>query len=186
MLTDFCWEFEMALLQHVSRSSSGLWQCNLCSLSSNKKSNVLCHVESKHLQSGGWSCQICKEGLHQNCSAKYEQIINDFKPILSLPILNLTLLTRKSVPQEMPTMFTCTDITNLTINDSINPFYSVQTCFPRSSPRWLRSLEGGSVGSVPTVVSSPPPSGGILRPSTWWRSLISVTSAEPASLSRML
>ena len=58
-------EFEATLLQHITRDPSGLWQCTLCSLSSNKKSNVLCHVESKHIQMGGWQCHLCKEGLHK-------------------------------------------------------------------------------------------------------------------------
>ena len=61
-ITAVIWsEFELTLMQHVTRSARGVWQCGLCSLSSTKKSNVLCHVESKHVQMGGWQCKLCQE-----------------------------------------------------------------------------------------------------------------------------
>lgn len=48
----------------MTRSEDGNWGCLQCPYKSNRRFNVQCHVESKHLEmTGGYSCHICSEVL---------------------------------------------------------------------------------------------------------------------------
>jgi len=47
--------------QYMARTAEGMWQCTLCNITSNKKSNVRCHVEAKHLETQGIQCHICNK-----------------------------------------------------------------------------------------------------------------------------
>lgn len=59
-------DLEDMISQYMARTAEGLWQCTVCSITSNKKSNVKCHVEAKHLQTQGWQCHIC----NKHCPSK--------------------------------------------------------------------------------------------------------------------
>lgn len=45
--------------QHMLRIETGQWQCQQCSFSSKQRHHVKNHIESKHIESGGFLCQIC-------------------------------------------------------------------------------------------------------------------------------
>jgi len=44
---------------NMQKDESGLWFCLQCSFSSRKSSNVKTHIESKHVNSGGFQCTVC-------------------------------------------------------------------------------------------------------------------------------
>jgi len=59
-------DLEDMISKYMTKSDDGLWQCTVCSITSNKKSNMKCHVEAKHLQTQGWQCYIC----NKHCPSK--------------------------------------------------------------------------------------------------------------------
>ena len=43
----------------MSRNETGDWQCNECYRTSNKKINIMEHIEASHVKSPGYNCDIC-------------------------------------------------------------------------------------------------------------------------------
>ena len=50
---------EQDILSKIRDDASSIWQCIICSYSSRYKGDVKKHVEAKHIQSGGYNCEIC-------------------------------------------------------------------------------------------------------------------------------
>jgi len=54
-------DLDEMISQYMTRTAEGLWRCTQCNITSNKKSNVRCHVEAKHMKTQGWECHICNK-----------------------------------------------------------------------------------------------------------------------------
>ena len=52
---------EDTISRYMDKNSDGRWQCSVCHFTSNKKSNVKCHVEAKHVETQGWECHVCNK-----------------------------------------------------------------------------------------------------------------------------
>ena len=52
-------QLDMTINSKMSKSAEGLWSCLVCGYATKIKTNMKFHVESKHIQSDGFECQIC-------------------------------------------------------------------------------------------------------------------------------
>ena len=43
----------------MDKDYSGAWQCQRCDYSTRNKQGMINHIESKHVDSGGTTCQFC-------------------------------------------------------------------------------------------------------------------------------
>ena len=50
-----------AIDEQMAKQADGNWRCLLCGNTSNKKSNTRAHVESIHLKTNGWKCEVCNK-----------------------------------------------------------------------------------------------------------------------------
>jgi len=50
-----------AIDEQMAKQADGNWRCLLCGNTSNKKSNTRAHVESIHLKTDGWKCEVCNK-----------------------------------------------------------------------------------------------------------------------------
>ena len=56
--------FNEEILSKMYKDAHGVWQCNICDWSSQRKSNLYNHVEAKHVNTKGYFCNQC----HKFCS----------------------------------------------------------------------------------------------------------------------
>lgn len=53
-------ELDDLIVKNIQKDTTGLWYCLQCEFNSRKISHVKTHVESKHVQTGGFSCSVCE------------------------------------------------------------------------------------------------------------------------------
>lgn len=54
-------DVESEILLRMVKHDDGRFQCVECNFFSLHNSTMKCHIESKHLQTSGYTCQICKK-----------------------------------------------------------------------------------------------------------------------------
>ena len=47
------------IAQYMAKDDMGMWLCHQCDFSSRQRHHVKAHVESKHIDSGGFMCPVC-------------------------------------------------------------------------------------------------------------------------------
>jgi len=52
-------DLDALILSKMVRNDNGDWQCNDCFRTSNKKINIMEHIEASHVDSPGYNCDIC-------------------------------------------------------------------------------------------------------------------------------
>ena len=55
------------ILGLIDKDYCGAWQCQCCDYSTRIKQGMINHIESKHVDSGGATCQLCG----RNCPTRY-------------------------------------------------------------------------------------------------------------------
>ena len=67
----------------MQKDPSGTWFCLQCSFSSRKSSNVRTHIESKHVNSGGFQCLVCsyicptREALRKHMTSMHKPVSSE-------------------------------------------------------------------------------------------------------------
>ena len=67
------------VLSKMTRIESGEWQCNECYRTSNRKTNIMEHIEASHVESSGFNCDICfkifktKHSLRTHKNVKHKE-----------------------------------------------------------------------------------------------------------------
>ena len=69
-LTYFFSPFSESLESLMVRIDGGQWQCLSCGYLSNKKFNVKCHVEAKHMTPSEYVCPHCPSTLANRIALK--------------------------------------------------------------------------------------------------------------------
>ena len=59
----FVEEFIAAIKSKMTKLADGMWACTVCSYQTKYSTTLTRHVESKHIQSAGFQCDVC----HQFC-----------------------------------------------------------------------------------------------------------------------
>ena len=54
-----CLDVENFIQSNMQKSQDGLWHCICCGKSSRVKTNIVEHIEAVHLETPGYSCDIC-------------------------------------------------------------------------------------------------------------------------------
>jgi len=52
-------ELNSVILSKMMRNEAGDWQCNECYKTSNKKQNIMEHIEASHMETPGYNCEVC-------------------------------------------------------------------------------------------------------------------------------
>ena len=66
---------------NMQKDENGLWYCLQCNFSSRKVSHLKAHVESKHVQTGGFTCSVCskvsvtREALRKHVARLHTNIV---------------------------------------------------------------------------------------------------------------
>ena len=51
-------ELNSMILSKMMRNEVGDWQCNECFQTSNKKQNIMEHIEASHMETPGYNCDV--------------------------------------------------------------------------------------------------------------------------------
>ena len=68
------------MLTKVLTATGSCWQCGSCDYNSKKKSNLVDHIEAKHIQGGYFICKLCnhpastKRGLRNHHYSHHKEI----------------------------------------------------------------------------------------------------------------
>ena len=73
-------DLDSVILSKMSRNEAGDWQCNDCYRTSNKKINIMEHIEASHVETPGYNCEICykifktKHSLRTHKNVKHKEL----------------------------------------------------------------------------------------------------------------
>jgi len=77
---------DILIEDNMQKDPSGTWFCLQCSFSSRKSSNVRTHIESKHVNSGGFQCLVCsyicptREALRKHMTRMHKPVDTSASP----------------------------------------------------------------------------------------------------------
>ena len=54
-------DLDMAIHSKMRKTEEGFWQCCDCLKTSKVKTNIYEHIEASHVESPGYSCDICSK-----------------------------------------------------------------------------------------------------------------------------
>ena len=57
----FSSELDDLIVANLQKDETGQWFCLQCNFASRKVSHVKTHIESKHVQTGGFICSLCSK-----------------------------------------------------------------------------------------------------------------------------
>ena len=72
-------ELNSVILSKMVRNEAGDWQCNECFKTSNKKQNIMEHIEASHMETPGYNCEVCykvfktKHSLRTHKNVKHKE-----------------------------------------------------------------------------------------------------------------